>query len=155
MKKHTFVLLTVAFAVGLPAFAADPPSENEAPPQDSTVAAEEPKGNTGESAAQPSMSMDGNSEFNEPSRSPAVMYDEMDPAFAKFVDVSLLTEAMAGPNASLMADVALGLAEGERVLVRNHRAGVTADGLMAKVAKLAARSNDKATRTASQRPRRL
>jgi len=69
----------------------------------------------------------------------------MDPAFAKFVDLSLLAEAMAGPNAALLLDVALGLAEGERVLVRNHRAGLTSEAMMAKVVKLAARTNDKAT----------
>jgi hypothetical protein len=147
MKKHLFVVMAlVAVAgAGLYALAADPPAENKAPPQDSKAAAEEPKGNTGEVAAQPSAGVDGNAEFNEPSRNPAEMYARMDPAFAKFVDLSFVAEGMAGPNASLLADVALGLAEGERVLVRTHRTGLTSEAMMAKVVKLAARSNDKMT----------
>ncbi len=92
----------------------------------------------------PQTSEGRNTEFAQPSRGVADMYNEIDPAFAKFVDLVLLTEAMSGPNVAQLTDVALGLAEGERVLVRLHRAGLTADTLMAKVVKLAARANDTA-----------
>ncbi len=68
-----------------------------------------------------------------------------DPAFSRYVDLTLLERAMSDLNASLLADVALELAEGERVLVRPHECGLTSDKLVAKAAALALRMNDPET----------
>jgi hypothetical protein len=87
----------------------------------------------------------GASTVNEPSRSPGEVYVRMDPSFSKYVDLSLLTDAVAQVDASLLTDVALSLAEGERVLVRTHRSGLTADQLIARAARLAVALNDKST----------
>jgi hypothetical protein len=154
MKKHLFVVLALAAVagVGLFALAADQTTENRDPPPNSKIAADEPKGNSGEGTSQPSSGGGGSAaasnsdaEFNEPSRSPAEMYARMDPAFSKYVDLSLLAQAMAGPDASLLTDVALAIAEGERILVRNHRSGLNSEDLMARAVKLAARTGDKET----------
>lgn len=152
MKKHLFVVLVLAtvVGVGLIALAADPPVSSKPPAATSNVLATEPK--VAAFTGTPLLNEDGtpsstkiNTEFNEPSRSPAEMYARMDPAFSKYVDLSLLAQAMAGPDASLLADVALAIAEGERVLVRNHRSGLNSEDLMARAVKLAARTGDKAT----------
>jgi hypothetical protein len=48
--------------------------------------------------------------------------DLRDPGFERFVDLPALRQALRDADAALLADVALQLAEGERVLLRQHRA---------------------------------
>ena len=149
MKKHLLIVLALVavVGVGLYAIAADPPNPSQ---PDVKAASDDAKGGGIDSSSNSStgtgeLSATGDTEFNDPSRSPAEMYSRMDPAFSKHVDLSLLAEAMAKPDAALLVDVALGLAEGERVLVRNHRSGLNSEDLMARAVKLAARLNDKTT----------
>jgi hypothetical protein len=67
-----------------------------------------------------------------------------DPAFNRFIDLSLLQTAWFIKDASLLTDLGLQLAEGERVLQRTHRS-ITADQVLGIAAKLAAERKDKAT----------
>ena len=67
-----------------------------------------------------------------------------DPAFRKYVDVSLLSVAWGDLNAVLMTDIALQLQEGERILRRPHHAIASADLLQA-AAKIAGENKDDAT----------
>lgn len=66
-----------------------------------------------------------------------------DPGFSPYVDFSLLGRAMDENDSSLLADVALRAAEGERVLQRAHHSGITADLLVLRAARLAGRNQDK------------
>jgi hypothetical protein len=50
-----------------------------------------------------------------------------DPAFRQYVDITLLEPAWKGKDADLMIDLALQLAEGEKVLMRPHKAGSSRD----------------------------
>lgn len=85
-------------------------------------------------------------EFNSVSRGPAeVYYATVDTSFSKFVDLTSLALSLEKPDASVLTDVALGLAEGERILVRNHRSGISSDELIGKAVRLASRNDDKAT----------
>lgn len=85
-------------------------------------------------------------EFNAESRGPAeVYYSSIDPSFSKFVNLTSLALSLEKPDASVLTDVALGLAEGERILVRNHRSGISSDELIGKAVRLASRNDDKAT----------
>lgn len=85
-------------------------------------------------------------EFNSVSRGPAeVYYATVDISFSKFVDLTSLALSLEKPDASVLTDVALGLAEGERILVRNHRSGISSDELIGKAVRLASRNDDKAT----------
>lgn len=70
--------------------------------------------------------------------------DVQDRAYERFVDLSLLGRAWAEQDPALMADVGLQLAEGERVLLRPHKA-ITAEKVLQLAAQLAAESRDKAT----------
>ena len=72
---------------------------------------------------------------------PADLYDR---AFDPFVDLTLLGKAWDGLDPALLTDVALQLAEGERVLMRPHKA-VEVDKLLAIAATLAGQKNDKTT----------
>ena len=72
---------------------------------------------------------------------PADLYDA---AFDRYVDLRLLGEGINERNAVLVADVALQLAEGERILLRAHKALAAKDALQLAV-KLAADKRDKAT----------
>jgi len=65
-----------------------------------------------------------------------------DPAFERFVDIRLLGRAVSDLDASLMTDLALQLAEGERVLLRSHK-GLPAKGVLQSAAKMAAKKGDK------------
>src|SRR5262249_59130687 len=67
-----------------------------------------------------------------------------DPAFDRYVDLTLLQEALASRDSAQVADVALQLAEGERILLRPHKA-VKADKLLALAVRLAAKMQDRAT----------
>jgi hypothetical protein len=82
------------------------------------------------------------SQLNAPTRS--VPPEMEDPAFDRYVDLDLLGRAWDGKDAALLTDVACQLAEGERILLRAHRA-FTADAVFEKAAQLAAEKKDKAT----------
>jgi hypothetical protein len=66
----------------------------------------------------------------------APSFDTDDPAFDTYLDIRLIAPATASLNASALTDLALKLAEGERVLQREHRAG-SAAALAAFAAKVA------------------
>ena len=68
-----------------------------------------------------------------------------DLAFSRYVDIGLVAEAIASRDASLLTDAALQLAEGERVLDRQHSSGVTAKALLEKAVRLAADNQDNGT----------
>lgn len=67
-----------------------------------------------------------------------------DAAFDRFADLSILDDAMKGGRADVVLDLALQLAEGERVLLRSHKA-VSADELFAAALQLASETGDKDT----------
>jgi hypothetical protein len=66
-----------------------------------------------------------------------------DPAFDRYVDLGLLARAWQRHDASLMADVAIQVAEGERILQRRRRA-LSAATLLELSARIATDSHDKA-----------
>ncbi|WP_437203443.1 hypothetical protein [Planctomicrobium sp. SH664] len=68
--------------------------------------------------------------------------DLYDPAFNTYLDISLLGYAWSNKDAKLLTDLALQLAEGERVLLRTHKAG-SAKELLAIAAKVAVDADDK------------
>jgi len=68
--------------------------------------------------------------------------DMADPAFDQYVDMALLADAWSRLDPALMTDVALQLAEGERILMRSHKA-VSASQMLRLAAKLAAEKGDK------------
>ena len=67
-----------------------------------------------------------------------------DPAFDKYVDAELMDAAVQAADPALMTDIALQLAEGERILLRSHK-GISSGDMMKAAAKLAAVKGDKAT----------
>lgn len=64
-----------------------------------------------------------------------------DPAFNQYVNLSLLGKAWGSLDAGLLTDVALQLAEGERVLQRTHRA-ISAEAVFDLAVKTAAENRD-------------
>lgn len=68
-----------------------------------------------------------------------------DPAFDRYVDLTLAGHAWQGQDAAGLTDAALQLAEGERILLRTHKSGLTAQKLLSLAANLAADQKDKAT----------
>jgi hypothetical protein len=79
--------------------------------------------------------------------SPAVISQlaDDDPSFGKYVDWGQLAAGIREMNSGHITDVALGLAEAERILERNHVSGITSDQLVAKAAVVANRTQDDAT----------
>jgi hypothetical protein len=67
-----------------------------------------------------------------------------DPAFDHYVDLSMLATAWNDLDAPLLCDLGLQLAEGERVLLRPHKA-ITADQVLGIALKVATEKNDAAT----------
>jgi hypothetical protein len=67
-----------------------------------------------------------------------------DPAFDRYVDLNLLASAWADLDAPLLCDLGLQLAEGERVLLRPHKA-ISADQVLAVALKVATEKNDATT----------
>ncbi len=61
-----------------------------------------------------------------------------DVSFNRYVDLDQVAIALDTQGASLLTDVALQLAEGERILLRQHKSGVTAKRLLEMAAKIAA-----------------
>jgi len=79
------------------------------------------------------------------STSVARIPDELlDPAFDRYVDAQLLGQAWESQDAAALTDVALQVAEGERVLMRTHKL-TPADKLFGLAAKLAQEAQDQAT----------
>jgi len=74
-----------------------------------------------------------------------VPQESLDEAFDPYVNLLLLGKAWAELDSGLLTDVALQLAEGERVLQRPHKSGITAKQLLAKAAKLAGSLQDSST----------
>jgi len=66
-----------------------------------------------------------------------------DPAFDRYVRLSAVADAVDAADAAALTDTALRLADGERVLLREHKSGLTAAGLAVKAAELAAANGDK------------
>ncbi len=66
-----------------------------------------------------------------------------DPAFDRYVDLVLLGSAWDAMDAGLMTDCALQLAEGERILMRNHKA-INSKQVLALAVKVAAEKRDTA-----------
>lgn len=67
-----------------------------------------------------------------------------DESFARYFDAKLLGEAWASLNAELLTDCAFQLAEGERILRRNHRS-VRSEEILGKALSLAYERNDRVT----------
>lgn len=65
-----------------------------------------------------------------------------DTAFDRFIDLLAAAEALTTRNASLLTDIALQLAEGERVLLRTHSSRIRASDLLRKATTLAVDTND-------------
>ncbi|QDU28304.1 hypothetical protein ETAA8_34040 [Anatilimnocola aggregata] len=70
--------------------------------------------------------------------------DLFDPAFERYVDLLLLGQAWETLDAVLLTDCALQLAEGERVLMRSHKA-ISSQQVLDLAAKIAADKRDTAT----------
>lgn len=68
-----------------------------------------------------------------------------DPAFERHFDLAVLRNAMRSFDPAALADAGLLLAEGERVLLRCHRSGITAEHVLQKAAMLAVRKGDTGT----------
>lgn len=69
---------------------------------------------------------------------------QSDPAFDHYVDFVELGSALAAMDAARVADAGLQMAEGERILFRQHRS-LSADGVLCAAARLASQSQDKQT----------
>lgn len=69
--------------------------------------------------------------------------DLNDPAFARYVDLNLLGQAWDSLDPALLTDCALQLAEGERILLRSHKA-ISSQQVLELATKIAAEKNDKA-----------
>jgi hypothetical protein len=76
---------------------------------------------------------------------------EGDPAFERHVDLNLLARALRGQDPAGLTDAGLELTEGERILLRSHKCGMTAKDVLRKAAALAARKHDAATLDRLQR----
>lgn len=68
-----------------------------------------------------------------------------DPAYDRFVNLEGIREAIANHDAEQLTDVALALAEGERVLLRPHHAGISADKVLSAAVRLAIHVRDKSS----------
>jgi hypothetical protein len=74
---------------------------------------------------------------------PSNLADIVDPAFERYADYGLLLKAYSGMNPELLTDAGLQLAEGERILLRPHKA-FPADAILSLAVKAAAEKKDKA-----------
>lgn len=72
---------------------------------------------------------------------PAAAPDFADPAFERYADMVLLGRAWDQLDCQLLTDCALQLAEGERILMRSHKA-ITSQQVLELAAKIAAEKND-------------
>jgi hypothetical protein len=73
------------------------------------------------------------------------VFDELaDPAFDRYVDLELLGAAWADLDTAALTDVGLQLAEGERILMRPHKA-ISAGKVLQMAARLAGEAKDTAT----------
>jgi hypothetical protein len=76
---------------------------------------------------------------------PALAAELADPAFDRYVDTSRIGKAADEVDAQALVDAALQLAEGERILFREHRSGLSASGLLKRALAWSATVGDKAT----------
>lgn len=74
-----------------------------------------------------------------------------DEAFGRYVSLNLVVVAIRSGDASSITDIALQLAEGERILFRTHKSGVTSRSLLEKATKLALDFNNTETLDRLQR----
>lgn len=70
---------------------------------------------------------------------------DQDPAFNQYLDFNLLESLNENPKAGTMVDIALMLAEGERILLRQHKYGITAEDLLVSASSLANKQSDTQT----------
>ena len=126
---------------------ADEPLDDAPPAAQADVTSTEHEGDAVEMAADSSLGgLSGGTIEVSDSTSVEILSEEFqDKAFDQHVDLRLVSDALSTRNASLLTDVALQLAEGERVLLRQHKSGVTSQGLLEKAAKLAIDGQDKTT----------
>ena len=68
-----------------------------------------------------------------------------DPAFERYADLDLLARAILDLDPATLADCGFQFAEGERVLLRPHKGGLTASVILRKAVMLAAHKRDKTT----------
>lgn len=68
--------------------------------------------------------------------------NQTDPAFDVFIDLRSVVYALSTSDLQLLIDLGLQLGQGEQVLMRTHRSGITARALLAKAARLAADKQD-------------
>ncbi|WP_437192282.1 hypothetical protein [Planctomicrobium sp. SH527] len=117
MKKFSFCAGALAVLLGLCVSPAVAQTATEAPADDAVVAEEMPV-------------------YTIPN-------ELNDPAFNQYVDITLLGPAWSAKDAAALTDIALQLAEGERILLRSHKAGSSKD-LLNLATKIAQSSDDKA-----------
>ena len=91
---------------------------------------------------QPPTSFDGDSTGPEHAPLPP---EYTDPAFDRYVDLRQVGAAAAASSATEMVDAALLLAEGERILLRTHRSGLTVEQLLRTALKWSVLQQDQAT----------
>lgn len=65
-----------------------------------------------------------------------------DPAFRQYVDITLLQPAWVAKDAELLTDIALQLAQGQKVLMRPHKAG-SAEDMLKLASSIATKKGDK------------
>ena len=75
---------------------------------------------------------------------PEVPAELQDPAFDRYLDLIRLKDAVRDAGAGELTDLALQMLEGERILLRNHRSGITGKFLLLKAADRAAYSGEPA-----------
>jgi hypothetical protein len=68
--------------------------------------------------------------------------DLLDAAFDPFVDLQFVSQGLQEMNVEILVDAALQMAEGDRVLGRNHRSGITAHLILSKATTLATEQRD-------------
>lgn len=67
-----------------------------------------------------------------------------DASFERYLDLRLVRDAFDARDAGLLTDVALQMAEGERVLQRSHKSGLTSKRLLSRAVRLAADTRNQA-----------
>lgn len=116
------------------------------------VVSEEPKGknNNTDPASQVPQKADASAESEEEDdldaeNAPAWENEFQDLVFDRYVDIHLVARAWKNLDAALLTDLALQLAEGERILHRPHKSAITSEKVFKLAAKAAAETKDKAS----------
>ncbi|MBX7104099.1 MAG: hypothetical protein K1X57_08450, partial [Gemmataceae bacterium] len=133
VKLGVFILLgvpLVLLSAQDPGTSLPPPVESETPTVAYSPMPTEPDGDD----------VDEVNAYSAPSRT---AFSELhDPAFDRYIDLQLLGEAWANLEPGALTDVGLQLAEGERILLRPHKA-ISANAVLAAAARLCAEKKDK------------